>query len=158
MGAQSSGPGNGAGAGPLSTTPGTSQAPARQNNPPDPGQEPSQGEKKTKKSKRERKMAVTIPTAARLVPGRRAMATVHPETTAILECLTTLLLSPLPRHKIRRHRRQSKVLLHRHRSRARLLQRPLSARNTTPEEMMARVCRRSGPSSSNETREIARTS
>ena len=48
--AQTSGPGNGAGAGPLSTTPGTNQAPAPQTNPP--AKQPTQGEEKTKKSKR----------------------------------------------------------------------------------------------------------
>jgi hypothetical protein len=42
-------------------------------------------------------------------------------TTEILGCLTTVLLNQHPQHKIRRHERQSKVLLLRHRSKARLL-------------------------------------
>jgi len=65
--AQTSGPGNGAGAGPLSTTPGTNQAPAPQTNPP--AKQPTQGEKKTKKSKRGKTNTKPNPEANPESPG-----------------------------------------------------------------------------------------
>ena len=109
--AQNSGPGNGAGAGPLSTTPGTSQAPA-QNNPPDQGQQPQQGERRRpRRARRKRKIAAPVPMPIPPAPGRRATGTARLGTAEILGCHTTVLLNPLLQHKIRHHKRQSKVLL-----------------------------------------------